>query len=245
MKKQNRHFSHSHALQFSELGENEEDNKEISINCSGCEQQLSTNEPAYFCPKPDCEFYLHKLCFELPKTLDHKSHPDHKLTLLSEPPRYSLYYDCNACGGLINAFSFHCKQSCDFKIHTKCAFLPDTVDCKAHDHHALAIQHCTPKSSKDGFDMVLCDVCDGYVTEGYWSYICKDCDYVAEEINEEGEEEEGEEEEVEEEEGELSDAMRLHRANIQAMDQMARLRFQTQMAEMNARTMAMFFRTTI
>ncbi|KAK6162859.1 hypothetical protein DH2020_002700 [Rehmannia glutinosa] len=246
-----KHFSHPHALKLSEYLKKEDDNDDETI-CSGCEQQLSSDSPFYTCPKRDCEFYLHKSCFELPKNIQHKSHPDHNLTLLSEPPQYSLYYDCNACGSLINAFSFHCEK-CDFRLHVKCAFLPESVDCKAHEH-ALAVRYHTPKSTKDDdFDIVLCDVCDGCVTEGYWSYFCKDCDFVTdlecafaadaaapveeEEKNEEDEDEEGSEE--------LSDAMKLHIANIKAMDQMAKLQFQMQMAQLNARTKAMLFRSNV
>lgn len=243
-----KHFSHPHALKLSELVKKEEEDE---IICSGCEQELSSDEAAYTCPKRDCEFFLHKSCFELPKNMEHKSHPDHKLTLLSEPPQYSLYYDCNACGSLIKGFSFHCEK-CDLKLHVKCAFLPETVDCKAHKH-ALAVRYYTPKSTKDDFDIVLCDVCDGFATEGYWSYYCKDCDFcthlecafTADVVPEEEEKKNGEEEKEEEEDLEESDVMKLHRANIKAMNQMARLQFQTQMAQLNARTMAMMFRSNV
>ncbi|KAK6162851.1 hypothetical protein DH2020_002692 [Rehmannia glutinosa] len=153
---------------------------------------------------------------------------------------------------LINAFSFHCEK-CDFRLHVKCAFLPEFVDCKAHEH-ALAVRYYTPKSTKDDdFDIVLCDVCDGCVTEGCWSYFCKDCDFVtdlecafaADVAAPVEEEEKNEGDEDEEDSEELSDAMKLQIANIKAMDQMAKLQFQMQMAQLNARTKAMLFRSNV
>ncbi|KAG8391329.1 hypothetical protein BUALT_Bualt01G0176500 [Buddleja alternifolia] len=245
-----KHFSHPHALKLSELVKKKEDGDEII--CSGCEQELiPSDEAAYSCPKRDCEFFLHKSCFELPRKTELKSHPNHPLILLPEPPQCSIYYDCNACGDLINGFSFHCQQECDFKLHVKCAFLPESVDCKAHEH-ALAVRHVTTKSSKnDEFGgLILCGVCDDSVSDAYWSYYCKDCDfcthlqcafsdYVA------PEEQEKENEEEEEDEEGLSDATKLAMANIKAMDQMARLQFQMQMAQLNARTISMLFRSNV
>lgn len=250
MKQLSHHFSHPHALLLSKQLAQKEDDDQDQKCCSACEKQLPISgeeeqEEAYTCPKRDCEFFLHKSCFELPKTITQKSHPNHKITLISEPPQFSIYFDCNACGSLINGFSFHCEK-CDFKLHVKCAFLLESVDCKAHEH-ALAVRHNTPKGSNedDYYNMIVCDVCHGYVTEGYWSYLCKDCDFCTHvecAFVAEAPAKEEEEEDEDDDDERLTDAQRLHIAHIKAMDQMARLHFQMQMAQLNATTTANLFR---
>ncbi|KAL3832888.1 hypothetical protein ACJIZ3_007624 [Penstemon smallii] len=252
----NKHFSHPHTLNLLEpLGMDKYYDETMIITCSVCEQLIPVNSgAAYECPNRVCDFIFHKSCFDTPRTiLNHKSHPNHPLGLLSEPPQYSLYYNCTACGDLINGFSYQCKECDDFRLHAW------------HNKHPLVLLYRTPPKSnvEQGFyNIVSCGVCDNGITEGYWSYYCKDCDFVTDlncafsaevepptddekEDNDEEEEvndEEKEEEDDEEEEEELSDAMKLTRANIKAMNQMAITNFQLQMAQLNARTIANMWR---
>ncbi|KAL9175680.1 hypothetical protein ABFS82_02G127500 [Erythranthe guttata] len=202
-------------------------------------------------PPPQPTVPTDKSSSELPKELQHKSHPNHKLTLLSEPPEYSLYYNCNACGELIDDFSFACGE-CDnnFRLHVKCAFLPETVDSKAHEH-TLAVRHDTPKPTDGRFygSVVMCDVCESGITEGYWSYFCKDCNFVTDlqcAFTADGppakEEEKNEEEDAYEFPEGATDAEKLMIMNIKAQNQMALLQFQLQMSKNNATFMANMFR---
>ncbi|XP_042029983.1 uncharacterized protein LOC121776899 [Salvia splendens] len=91
---------------------------------------------------------LNQSCSELPKKLNHKSDPNHSFSLLSEPPEHSLYYSCDACGDLIRAFGFQCDK-CDHRMHVKCALLPESVECKAHEH-ALQLHYTATKPNVDG-----------------------------------------------------------------------------------------------
>ncbi|KAM1781221.1 hypothetical protein EV1_039199 [Malus domestica] len=72
-----KHFNHCHELCPFQV---QEEDDEIII-CSGCDLELMMNSgaSAYKCSKSKCEFYLHDLCFELPRQIKHKSHPQHPL----------------------------------------------------------------------------------------------------------------------------------------------------------------------
>ncbi|XP_052194266.1 uncharacterized protein LOC127802472 [Diospyros lotus] len=166
-----KHFSHHHALRPYNVPE------EDYVLCSGCEQYLSGS--AYSCSKPRCNFHLHKSCFELPRELQHKSHPKHALALLSSPP-YKLTgeFTCNACLRTGAAFTYHCK-SCNFDLHAKCASLPQTMKRKDHEH-PLNLLYSTPYKKGEGDREELlfyCDVCEGIVDERCWVYYCEECDY--------------------------------------------------------------------
>ncbi|KZV21781.1 hypothetical protein F511_02939 [Dorcoceras hygrometricum] len=238
-----KHFSHPHPLKLSVSANGENIETDAIIICSGCEQTLLATDPVYTCSKRGCEFFLHRSCSDLPRNMDHKSHPDHGLTLLSEPPEHSLYYNCNACGDLISGFSFHCNKCEDFRLHVKCAFLAESVDSKAH-LHTLSVEYSSTHGSREDQDIVVCDVCESCLTEGYWFYFCKECDFRTHlecAISAEGPPVSPVEEEDHDEEG-LSDQERLMLATMKAEGQMARLQFQMQMAQLNAQTISNLWR---
>ncbi|KAL7158217.1 hypothetical protein ABFS83_02G127800 [Erythranthe nasuta] len=252
------HPAHTHALSLSEIVKPIEEEYSDEKTCSGCEQKLTAGEEAYTCPERDCEFSLHKSCFDLPEELQRNSHHDHKLNLLLEPPYYSIYYECSACDEKIKGFSFRCDECTRFRLHVKCAFLPETVDSKAHEH-TLVVRHDTPQpADRSG---VTCEVCERRIMEEYWSYFCKDCNFVTdlqcaftadappvkkEEEKEEEEEEEEKEEEKEEETEEYpegtTDAEKLMIATINAQNRMAMIQLQLQLSKNNSIAMANMFR---
>ncbi|KAL1535909.1 hypothetical protein AAHA92_28632 [Salvia divinorum] len=223
---------HDHGLKLTTTEESGEK------TCSVCELEIS-GAAAFSCTKRDCDFILHQSCSEIPKKLKHKSDPNHSFSLLSEPPEYSLYYSCDACGDLIRAFGFQCDE-CDHRMHVKCALLPESVECKAHKH-ALDLYYTTTKPNVDGCTFFYCDACDEAVTEGYWTYYCKECNFVTDlvcafsaEAVKEKEEDKAEEEEDEEE---LPVELQLAKARIDMEQQRVRLEFQMQMARQNAQFM--------
>ncbi|KAH6793750.1 hypothetical protein C2S52_004227 [Perilla frutescens var. hirtella] len=228
---------HNHGLKLTVLLEEDSGEK---IFCSVCELEVELSGEAYSCGKRDCEFILHKSCFELPKTFQHKSDPEHTYSLISEPPQHSLYYNCNACGDLIRAFGFQCDE-CEHRMHVKCAFLPESVECKAHSHN-LDLYYSTSKVHPDGYSFFSCDVCDGGVTQGYWTYYCKECDFGThlECANGRGEEEEnggGEDEDEDKDEDDLPPELQLARARIRMEQQRINLEFQMRMSRQNAEFM--------
>ncbi|PHU30690.1 hypothetical protein BC332_02783 [Capsicum chinense] len=235
-----KHFSHSHALELCEVHETNE------IICSGCEDTLGGT--AYKCTKPNCEFTLHKSCVELPRKLQHNAHPKHSLTLYPTlPQRDSFYFGCNACGEEPKCFVYECLD-CNFSLHAKCATsLAENVTREDHQH-PLALQYQWPFPIDD-YVRIFCEVCNGLCNDANWLYYCAQCKLgthvqCAMVKKEDGSSLQNEEEEEEEEEGEMTDQQRLLMLTIKAQDQQARLNFQTQMAYMNAKTMANMFRST-
>jgi hypothetical protein len=161
-----KHFSHSHPLRPVDVKEEEE------IICSGCELDLSGS--AYKCTKSTCDFFLHKSCFELPRELEHTSHPQHLLVLLSSPPGDDSKFTCNACGDYGTSFAYHCA-TCQFNLHVGCAFLPKTMKHVDHNH-PLTLLYSTNFLDKEGL-VFTCDVCRKEVSQTSWVYYCLDCDY--------------------------------------------------------------------
>ncbi|XP_009587920.1 protein VACUOLELESS GAMETOPHYTES-like [Nicotiana tomentosiformis] len=232
-----KHFSHPHALELSEVQETNE------IICSGCENKLSGI--SYKCTKPNCEFTLHKSCFELPRKIQHNSHPNHPLTLYpSLPERDSIYFGCNACGEEPKAFVYECLE-CNFSLHTNCAISwAETVTREDHQH-SLTLQYQWPFPIDD-YVHLFCKVCDGLCNDSNWLYYCADCKFsthlkCATLKREDGSSLENEEEEEEEN---MTNEQRLMMATIKAQGQQARLNFQAQMAYMNAQTITNMWRSS-
>ncbi|XP_057497600.1 uncharacterized protein LOC130782343 [Actinidia eriantha] len=229
-----KHFSHQHALQFSE-----DLKEEDRVLCSGCEQHLFGS--AYSCTEPSCNFHLHKSCIELPQEIHHKSHPKHALTLLPTLP-YEEHneFTCNACDRTGTAFTYHCKD-CKFDLHVKCATnLPDTVKRFSHEHPLTLLYSSPYKKTKHGTDedeevvYFRCDTCLGKLDENCWVYYCQKCDYGTDvhcAIVEDSDNDE-------EESGEYSELNTLMAAQMKQQQHMQRIQIQMQMSRQNAQFMA-------
>ncbi|CDP07680.1 unnamed protein product [Coffea canephora] len=165
-----KHFSHQHALQLNDI-------KDTSPKvCSGCEDNLTGS--AYSCVESQCNFHLHKSCFELPREIRHKSHLDHPLTLLAKP--VSHYTDgqfaCNACLQSGAAFVYNC-ESCSFDLHVECVSLPESIIRPDHKH-PLKLFYSNPVPKEEGQQVTfVCDVCQKPVHEIAWIYYCHECDF--------------------------------------------------------------------
>ncbi|PKI50592.1 uncharacterized protein LOC116210886 [Punica granatum] len=229
-----KHSSHHHALRPFTVREDNEG----SMNCSGCEQDLSAGS-AYRCTKPKCDFFLHSSCFCLLQQLNHGSHPCHTLTLHPTPPYPEKDFICNACGETSSAFTYHCSP-CTYDLHVACAHLPMSV--KREDHpHPLTLLFPSP-DTEDVDKIPTCDVCYGTVTDQCWIYRCEQCDFhthltcateaadqheqpQSDALEEEGEDRGG---------GEASDD---YDSLLEAQRQLELLRFQNQMSYQNAQFM--------
>ncbi|CAD5321344.1 unnamed protein product [Arabidopsis thaliana] len=135
-----RHASHNHPLRVFKARDEDE------VVCSGCELDLTGQ--AFKCIKSDCDYFLHKSCFELPRETSHKSHPDHPLTLLHSPP-YSETYTCDACGEYGSGFTYNCSE-CQYDLHVGCAFIPETVEREDHEHPLTLLYNTPCKGCEDG-----------------------------------------------------------------------------------------------
>ncbi|KAK9909974.1 hypothetical protein M0R45_033952 [Rubus argutus] len=170
-----KHFSHRHELELCPPLQQDQDD-ETSLVCSVCEYELDSGEGGslvYKCSKScntKCHFYLHDLCFQLPRQILHKSHPKHPL-LLSLPPYRNGEFTCNACGECSTSFAFHCPK-CKFDLHVQCATLPQTPTHRHHHQHPLTLLFLSPNIPEK---KINCDLCKGSIS--HWLYYCEDCDY--------------------------------------------------------------------
>ncbi|GLT32920.1 hypothetical protein SLA2020_075500 [Shorea laevis] len=119
------HFSHQHSLFFIQ-------NHYIDPqyqSCFACEGPISG--PICFCF--DCNFFLHKKCFDLPLEIKHLSHHKHPLTLLANPPPHHEKCCCRLCSKPCKGFVYYCSP-CEFGIKAKYAFSDDVIKSKNHEH---------------------------------------------------------------------------------------------------------------
>ncbi|CAD5321342.1 unnamed protein product [Arabidopsis thaliana] len=158
-----RHPSHNHPLRSHKAQVEEE------IICSGCDLDLIG--AAFKCTKSECDYFLHKSCFELPRETRHKAHPDHPLTLLYSPP-YESTYTCDACGEYGSGFTYNCSI-CQYDVHVGCVSMPESVEREGHAH-PLTLLYRSPYQNGLIFN---CDVCQETVPDNLWSYYCMECDY--------------------------------------------------------------------
>ncbi|KAK2977022.1 hypothetical protein RJ640_022288 [Escallonia rubra] len=128
------HFSHHHPLHLLKLQEGD------SKVCSGCEEDIVGS--AYSCTESQCSHFLHKSCFELSRKIQHESHPEHPLVLLSSPPyKEEGEFTCNACYRIAGDLCFSCDvchtsineicwlyycEKCDYGTHSDCVNAAET-----------------------------------------------------------------------------------------------------------------------
>ncbi|CAF1804715.1 unnamed protein product [Brassica napus] len=135
-----RHPSHNHPLRSHKAQAEEE------IICSGCDLDLIG--AAFKCTKSECDYFLHKSCFELPRENCHKSHPEHPLTLLYSPTYESSSFACDACGEYGSGFAYNCSI-CKYDVHVGCVSMPETK-CDYGTHlHSCAVEE-EPKRGGGG-----------------------------------------------------------------------------------------------
>ncbi|KAI3498562.1 hypothetical protein L1887_34338 [Cichorium endivia] len=163
------HFSHPHTLFMVNLqGEGKK------VSCSGCEETLD-GKLGYSCVKENCNFHLHESCFHLKKEIQHKSHPEHPLTLLSLAPygNKNGEFTCNACFSDGTGFTYHCPI-CKFDLHIRCVSFPETVKRSDHEH-MLKLYYSCPVEGEEY--TLSCNVCHMAVEKDRWAYYCETCDY--------------------------------------------------------------------
>ncbi|CAA2966723.1 Hypothetical predicted protein [Olea europaea subsp. europaea] len=160
-----KHFSHPHILQPIEIKD-----KNTKV-CSACECDLFGS--AYCCIEPYCNFNLHKVCFESPLEVRHKSHLDHPLKLLTAPP-YDDGFTCNACLKDGKAFCYTCS-TCSYDLHIDCISWPETMTRGDHKH-PLTLYY-SPVAGEGNQVTFMCDVCKSPVHDLAWLYYCRECDF--------------------------------------------------------------------
>ncbi|PWA47975.1 C1-like protein [Artemisia annua] len=157
-----KHWSHHHPLILNvEPQHNNMASTSDSIEvCYGCIRPLSF--PYYSC-KDGCSFNLHKYCAHLPRTLKHQLHPDHSLDLV-DTSGHKYFYRCTGCYSYGNTFVYRC-ETCDFRLCPNCAYLPNIIIHKTHNHPLIQVIDPQP----------LCKACNRWNT--CISYVCKACGF--------------------------------------------------------------------
>ncbi|KAL4273135.1 hypothetical protein GQ457_13G028420 [Hibiscus cannabinus] len=147
------HFKHDHPLRLGDRV-SEHENK----CCDGCLLPISVS--FYSCSQ--CEFYLHKVCAELPKVKHVWHHRCPQPLVLTS----NEGFECVKCDLFSNAFSYKCEK-CDKYTCLRCviALTPGARTCLGHKHNPLLFY--TDYKGK-------CNACGKDDIEGMFR--CKDCD---------------------------------------------------------------------
>lgn len=170
MEHQNKqHFSHHHILEPFQTDDGD------TIKCDACEELI---EEAFYGCLP-CNFCLHKICLEAPRSIQHPSHLSHPLALHPLPTYWNRSYSCHACGSEGKAFSYSCAH-CEFDLHLPCAALPETFMMEEEHPHELKLVFETSSNKLDETtEVIVCDICRLTENQGHWSYYCQECKFLA------------------------------------------------------------------
>ncbi|KAK1377859.1 hypothetical protein POM88_024603 [Heracleum sosnowskyi] len=96
---------------------------------------LSPPDSFYGCI--DCNFFLHTICAaELPKEIQHASHPQHKLIRCDRMSKPNAFFICGYCENLSSGMFYRC-DSCEIYIDLVCAAMPSEIKHDAHKHKLL------------------------------------------------------------------------------------------------------------
>ncbi|KAM2044492.1 hypothetical protein ACFX1T_008805 [Malus domestica] len=155
------HFSHEHPLDRT----NNSPSKQNKI-CAGCKLMIQFGKDYYSCPS--CPFFLHQVCYNMPRKTRHPALPSHYLNLHPAPPSSTKgALNCQACGDPVEGFYYDCAD-CGFYYHSLCSGLPFSIKTLSHPH-ALKLSFSPPID-------LYCDLCN---EPGYdrWLYRCHICEF--------------------------------------------------------------------
>ncbi|PWA77263.1 C1-like protein [Artemisia annua] len=174
-----------------------------AVGCDICEEPLSNGDSAYACiqqritrgfdyfinEKDDGRIFnaCSNCCFaefarkakadaikeEAKIKIEHKSHPQHPLTLKLRPASFH----CDACNAKDEGLFYEC-DTCDFWIHKSCATLAPTINLPHHHpKHPLVLVYSLPE--KFYRYPYYCKFCNKYVRRDEWLYHCGNCRFFA------------------------------------------------------------------
>ncbi|XP_010422952.1 PREDICTED: uncharacterized protein LOC104708145 [Camelina sativa] len=160
-----KYFCHEHNLKLEKYNGVRDKDKQ----CQACILHIDSRN-FYNCTQ--CDFFLHEVCANLPRKLDHALH-QHPLFLDPVPPKKSNFLTCVVCSRAFAGFSYKCacKGSCRrFQVDVRCILV-------AADHPFTHKSHerplFIPISTVD--KKALCGACK---TTGADFYLqCTLCDF--------------------------------------------------------------------
>ncbi|PON44490.1 C1-like [Parasponia andersonii] len=157
------HFSHDHPLRLT--------NSPPKDNnfCSACKLKITSsgNEAYYTCKT--CSFFLHQVCYNMPRKTRHPAHQAHRLTLQTTPSvSQEVSFKCKACGDHINGGFYYGCTECGICYHILCSALPHSILVTSHPHE-LKLAFSPPYNFS-------CDICSKPSYNG-WLYRCRLCEF--------------------------------------------------------------------
>ncbi|XP_042990015.1 uncharacterized protein LOC122317145 [Carya illinoinensis] len=146
-----KHLSHEHYLKLTdEFG--------IDKKCDACIRSVF---PPFYA-RAQCGFFLHKLCAELPKKLQHSLH-QHLLKLIFL--REQKPFRCDGCWHPCNGFNYRCDE-CNFDLDVLCSLIPDILIDPSPEQHQLILA----RSSENK----MCSSCGSHRKH---KFSCVDCEF--------------------------------------------------------------------
>ncbi|KAK3010102.1 hypothetical protein RJ639_012442 [Escallonia herrerae] len=157
------HFSHQHPLVCTKSPPKE------NTTCSGCKISMLPGKYYYKCKT--CPYFLHRVCYDMPKKVQHPVDPDHDLILQAvlQTQSTKVSIECKACGHQVTGFYYSCLICGDY-YHTLCSAAPLSVRTPSH-HHKLLLEYSLPYEFQ-------CDLCKLSSYNG-WLYHCGSCEFDA------------------------------------------------------------------
>ncbi|KAL1225536.1 Protein VACUOLELESS GAMETOPHYTES [Cardamine amara subsp. amara] len=160
-----KYFFHEHNLKL----EKYDGDRDADKQCQVCTLHIDSRD-FYRCMQ--CEFFLHEVCANLPRKLDHALH-HHPLFLDPARPQNTYSLDCVVCGRAFNGFRYKCsKNNCEdwscknFQVDVGCILVPDCFTHKSHEHplfipiiswQDFKCECCKDKYAKRYLRCTLCD----------------------------------------------------------------------------------------
>ncbi|KAL0866227.1 hypothetical protein Bca101_045345 [Brassica carinata] len=155
--------------------ENYDGKRDLKKQCQACMHSIISRD-FYSCI--ECDFFLHEVCANLPRKVDHALHIN---TLSMEPyPRYNVDFmmsHCSACSHLSSGMKYSCrKKGCvykgkKFQVDANCILVPECFTHESHAEHSLFISSFIYTDESE----IHCEGCnrevDGYHLE------CVSCEF--------------------------------------------------------------------
>ncbi|ESQ50730.1 hypothetical protein EUTSA_v10022693mg [Eutrema salsugineum] len=164
-----KHSCHEHHLRLDKYNGVRDAEKQ----CQACTLHIDSRD-FYNCVQ--CDYFLHEVCANLPRKLDHALH-NHPLVLDPSPHQEHLhrFTKCLVCSRRFTGFTYKCcKDGCEdesdkeFRVDVRCILVPDYFTHKSHEHPLFI-----PIST--GEAMIFCEGCKG--RSACYHLQCTSCDF--------------------------------------------------------------------
>ncbi|VYS69414.1 unnamed protein product [Arabidopsis thaliana] len=155
------HFLHGELT----LGDDDNAANYEKMRCNACIMPINS-DPFFKCV--ECQFFLHKVCANLPRKKRSILH-NHKLKLVASNNEYDNM-NCIPIPYFVPRKSGRVVEHVVKIQSMECATLPRKVKHRCDDHF-LSLHHGAGSSN----GQLWCDICEGKTDPSVWYYSCDDC----------------------------------------------------------------------